>query len=146
MSYKKPAEKSAGFAFFQNLSPYPHSLSTMIKNILSALRQARIDNELQEILTEGNRTRESANTIREFLLKVLQEDIDGKEKFNDEILKEAAELIEELGPGAFYWMADIAVQMTVLAQCALRDIPTNVEAELGKDASAAEIVKCVVRV
>ena len=118
----------------------------MIKNILSALRQARIDNELQEILTEGNRTRESANTIREFLLKVLQEDIDGKEKFNDEILKEAAELIEELGPGAFYWMADIAVQMTVLAQCALRDIPTNVEAELGKDASSAEIIKCVVKV
>jgi len=118
----------------------------MIKNMLSALRQARIDNELQEILTEGNRTRESANIIREFLLKVLQEDIDGKEKFNDEILQEAAEIIEELGPGAFYWMADIAVQMTVLAQCALRDIPTNVDAELGKDASAAEIVRCVVRV
>ena len=118
----------------------------MIKNILSALRQARIDNELQEILTEGNRTRESASQIREFLLKVLQEDIDGKAKFNDEILQESAQLIEELGPGAFYWMADIAVQMTVLAQCALRDIPTNVEAELGKDASAEEIIKCVVKI
>jgi hypothetical protein len=43
-------------------------------------------------------------------------------------------------------MADIAVQMTVLAQCALRDVPTNVEAELGKNASAAEIIRCVVRV
>jgi hypothetical protein len=118
----------------------------MIKNILSALRQARIDAELQEIITEGNRTRESASQIRDFLLKVLQEDIDGREKFNDEILADAAKLIEELGPGAFYWMADIAVQMTVLAQCALRDMPTNVEAELGKNASAAEIVRCVVRV
>jgi len=38
------------------------------------------------------------------------------------------------------------VQMTVLSQCALRDLPTNVEAELGKDASAAEIIKNVVRV
>ena len=118
----------------------------MIKTILSALRQARIDAELKEIITEGNRTRESAAQIREFLLKVLQEDIDGKEKFNDEILQEAAELVEELGAGAFYWMADIAVQMTVLAQCALRDVPTNVEAELGKNASAGEIVRCVVRV
>ncbi len=118
----------------------------MIKSFFTALRYARMDTELQEIITEGNRTRESANAIREFLLKVLQEDIDGKEKFNDEILQEAAELIEELGPGAFYWMTDIAVQMTVLAQCALRDIPTNVEAELGKDASAAEIIKNVVRV
>jgi len=118
----------------------------MFRSFFSALRQARIDIELQEIITEGNRTRESASAIRDFLLKVLQEDIDGREKFNDEILKEAAELIEELGPGAFYWMTDIAVQMTVLAQCALRDMPTNVEAELGKEASAEEIIRTVVRV
>jgi hypothetical protein len=45
-----------------------------------------------------------------------------------------------------YWMADIAVQMTTLAQCALRNMPTNVEAELGKDASAEEIIQLVVRV
>ena len=102
--------------------------------------------ELQEIISDTHRTRVSAEQIRNFLLKVLQEDIDGNEKFNDEILEEAAELIEELGPGAFYWMTDIAVQMTVLAQCALRDLPTNVEAELGKDASAEGIVRCVVRV
>ncbi len=118
----------------------------MFRTFFSTLRQARIDAELQEIITEGNRTRESAGAIRDFLLKVLQEDIDGKEKFNDEILQEAARLIEEIGPGAFYWMTDIAVQMTVLAQCALRGIPTNVEAELGKDAGAKEIVKCVVRI
>ena len=110
------------------------------------LRNAKIDQELEQILIEGRRTRESAEQIRDFLLKVLQEDIDGKEKFNDEILTEAAELIEDLGAGAFYWMADIAVQMTVLAQCALRDVPTNVEAELGKGARAEEIVRCVVRV
>ena len=118
----------------------------MFKNLFTARRHARIDAELQEIITEGNRARESTEAIREFLLKVLQEDIDGKEKFNDAILTEAANLIEELGAGAFYWMADIAVQMTVLAQCALRDVPTNVEAELGKNASAEEIIKYVVRI
>jgi hypothetical protein len=121
-------------------------IRAMIKYFFSALQQARIDAELQEIIAEGNRTRESASAIRDFLLKVLQEDIEGKVKFNDQILQDAAELIEELGPGAFYWMTDIAVQMTVLAQCATRDVPTNVEAELGKDASAAEIVRCVVQI
>jgi len=110
------------------------------------LRNAKIDKELEQILIEGRRTRQSAEQIRNFLLKVLQEDIDGKEKFNDEILAEASELIEELGAGAFYWMADIAVQMTVLAQCAMRDVPTNVEAELGKSATADEIIKSVVRI
>lgn len=118
----------------------------MFKNLRHLLAQSRIDAELQEIITDGNRTRDHAHQIREFLLKVLQEEQDGIEKFNDEILEEAAELIEELGPGAFYWMTDIAVQMTLLAQCAMRDIPTNVEADLGKHASAAEIIRNVVRV
>lgn len=116
----------------------------MIKSFFTALRQARIDAELQEIITDGNRTREHASQIRDFLLKVAQEDLDGVEKFNDEILEEAAELIENLGPGAFYWMADIAVQMTTLAQCAMRDMPTNVEAELGKGAGVKEIIEYVV--
>jgi hypothetical protein len=118
----------------------------MIKNFFTALRHSRIDAELQEILAEGQRTHESAIAIRDFLLKVLQEDQDGTQKFNDEILTEAANLIEELGAGAFYWMADIAVQMTTLAKCALSDVPTNIEAELGKHASAEEIIKMVVRV
>jgi hypothetical protein len=108
------------------------------------LKNFRMDYELQKILIDARQTTNHATQIRDFLLKVLQEDEDGTPKFNDEILEEAATLIAELGPGAFYWMTDIAVQMTHLAQCALRDIPTNVEAELGKDASAAEIVKCVV--
>lgn len=105
-----------------------------------------MDYELQKILIEARQTSDKATQIRDFLLKVLQEDLEGKEKFNDEILEDAAELLEEVGPGALYWMADIAVQMTTLAQCALRDMPTNVEAELGKDASAEAIIKCVVRV
>ena len=118
----------------------------MIKWIRNANRSAKMDAELQEILAAGQRTHESAVAIRDFLLKVLQEDQDGVEKFNDEILTEAANLIEELGAGAFYWMADIAVQMTTLAKCALADLPTNIEAELGKHASAEEIIKLVVRV
>ena len=118
----------------------------MFKWISKATRNGKLDAELQEILAEGQRTHESAVAIRDFLLKVLQEDQDGAEKFNDEILQEAADLIEELGAGAFYWMADIAVQMTTLAKCALSDVPTNIEAELGKHASAQEIVMAVVRV
>ena len=105
-----------------------------------------MDYELQSILIAARESSEKAIQIRDFLLKVLQEDLDGKEKFNDEILEEAAQLLDEVGAGALYWMADIAVQMTTLAQCAMRDMPTNVEAEIGDDASAEEIVKCVVKI
>lgn len=41
-------------------------------------------------------------------------------------------------------MTDITLQMTVLAQCALREMPTSVEADLGEDAGAAEPFKNVV--
>lgn len=110
------------------------------------LRNMRMDAELNQIFIDADRTSEKAAQIRDFLLRVLQEDEDGIEKFNDEIFEEAAQIIEELGAGAFYWMTDIAVQMTHLAQCAMRGVPTNVEAEVGKDASAEEIVRRVVRV
>ena len=110
------------------------------------LRHRAMDRELTEILDEHQRVRGDAQAIKDFLLQVLEDNRNGVEKFSDEALERAAEIIEQVGPGAFYWMTDIAVQMTVLAQCALRDVPTNVEADVGKDASAEEIVRCVVRV
>ena len=109
-------------------------------------RSARMDYEFQKILIEARETTEKATSIRDFLLNVLQEDVDGKVKFNEEILQEAAELIKEVRPGGLYWMADVAIQMITLAPSALREMPTNVEAELGKDASAEEVIRLVVRV
>jgi hypothetical protein len=118
----------------------------MFKRLRFSLASARMDAELQQILTDHERVRESAHAIREFLLKVLAESENGLEKFSDEVLIEAAELLDEHGPGAFYWMADIAAQMAILAQASLAEIPTNVSVELGKSASAEQIVKLVVQV
>jgi hypothetical protein len=75
----------------------------MIKSFFTALRHARMDAELQETITEGNRTRS--------LL------LDDRHRRAD-----------------------------VLTQCALRDVPKNVEVELGKDASAEAIIRSVVRI
>ena len=108
------------------------------------LRNAKIDAELNQILADAQRTRDHAHQIREFLLQVIQDDIDGREKYSDEILATASDLIDELGPGAFYFMAEIAGQMAKLAQCSMNGTPTNVDHELGKDATLEEIVKCVV--
>ncbi len=118
----------------------------MFKKLRNARLNAQMDAELREIISEHERVRESATAIRDFLLRVLDETQSGAEKFSDEALADAAELIEELGPGAFYWMTEIAVQMTLLAQASLADIPTNVSVELGKSGSAEQIVKLVVQV
>jgi gamma-glutamyltranspeptidase len=128
------------------MSEVGHILEAMSRWIRNARLNAQMDAELREIISEHERVRESATAIRDFLLRVLDETQSGGEKFSDEALADAAELIEELGPGAFYWMTEIAVQMTLLAQASLAEIPTNVSVELGKSGSAEQIVKLVVQV
>ncbi|WP_223298465.1 hypothetical protein [Candidatus Planktophila sulfonica] len=104
-----------------------------------------MDRELTEILDEHARVRGDAQAIRDFLLQVLADNRDGVEKFSDEALERAAEIIEQVGPGAFYWMTDIAAQMVVLSEATLRGFSTNVSVELGASADADSIVDLVVR-
>jgi hypothetical protein len=104
-----------------------------------------MDRELTEILDEHARVRGDAQAIKDFLLQVLADNRDGIEKFSDEALERAAEIIEQVGPGAFYWMTDIAAQMVVLSEATLRGFSTNVSVELGASADADSIVDLVVR-
>ena len=104
-----------------------------------------MDRELTEILDEHARVRGDAQAIKDFLLQVLADNRDGVEKFSDEALERAAEIIEQVGPGAFYWMTHIAAQMVVLSEATLRGFSTNVSVELGASADADSIVDLVVR-
>ena len=108
-------------------------------------RHRAIDRELIEILDEHARVRADASKVRDFLLRVLADNRDGVEKFSDDALQEAASIIDQVGPGAFYWMTDIAAQMVVLSEATLKGLSTNVSVELGADASADSIVELVVR-
>lgn len=110
------------------------------------LRSAKLDREITQLFDEHQKVRDDASAIRDYLLQVLADNQAGVEKFSDEALTRAAELIEQVGPGAFYWMTDIAAQMVVLSEATLRGFSTNVSVELGSGATAAEIVKMVVRV
>jgi len=104
-----------------------------------------MDRELTEILDEHARVRGDAQAIKDFLLQVLADNRDGVEKFSDEALADAASIIEQVGPGAFYWMTDIAAQMVTLSEATLRGLSTNVSVELGATADADSIVELVVR-
>ena len=109
------------------------------------LRHRAMDRELTEILDEHQRVRCDAQAIKDFLLQVLEDNRNGVEKFGDEALEQAADIIEQVGPGAFYWMTDIAAQMVVLSEATLRGFATNVSVELGANADAESIVEMVVR-
>ena len=109
------------------------------------LRHREMDRELTEILDEHQRVRGDAQAIKDCLLQVLEDNRNGVEKFSDEALGQAAEIIDQVGPGAFYWMTDIAAQMVVLSEATLRGFSTNVSVELGANADADSIVEMVVR-
>ncbi len=109
------------------------------------LKHRAIDCELTQLLDEHERVRGDAAMIRDFLLRVLADNRDGVEKFSDEALEEAAEIIDQVGPGALYWMTDIAAQMVTLSEATLRGFSTNVSVELGAAATEDSIVELVVR-
>lgn len=108
-------------------------------------RHKAMDRELTEILDRHQQVRRDATDIRNYLLQVLADNRSDAEKFSDDALEKAAELIEQVGPGAFYWMTDIAAQMVLLSEATLRGFATNVSVELGATATAEEIVEKVVR-
>lgn len=108
-------------------------------------RDWAIDREITQLLDDHQRVRADAQAVRDFLLQVLEDNRIGVEKFGDDALEQAAEIIDQVGPGAFYWMTDIAAQMVVLSEATLRGFSTNVSAELGANADAQSIIELVVR-
>ena len=109
------------------------------------LRHRAIDAELAQILDEHDRVKQDASDIRDYLLWVLESNKNDVEKFSDEALEKASDLIEQVGPGAFYWMTDIAAQMVLLSEATLRGFSTNVSIELGTNATSESIVETVVK-
>ena len=61
-----------------------------------------MDAELAQIFDEHDRVKQDASDIRDYLLWVLESNKNDVEKFSDEALEKASDLIEQVGPGAFY--------------------------------------------
>ena len=96
------------------------------------VRKARgIDAEFRELVESTYYSDAMAAEIKGYLLSVVADDRDGVEKFSDARLAQAQSILDRAGPGALYWMTDIATQLAVLAAAKINGMGTNVEAELG---------------
>jgi len=109
-------------------------------------KRLNLDAELRDLIITAERTKESAVEIRSFLLRVIADERNGIESFNDSQLAEARRIIEKIGPGAFFWMTHIATQLAYLSAAQINGLPTNVNAELGDSATAEDVVRIVVQV
>ena len=92
------------------------------------------------------RVKKSATRIRDFLIEVINDEKNDVEPFGDLRLDQARKIIEEVGPGAFYWMAHISAQLASVSAAQINQIPTNVDAELRDRATPEDVVRVVVKI
>jgi len=109
-------------------------------------RRKSIDVEYRELVDSEVRVKESATRIRDFLINIIQDEKNDVEPFGDLRLDDAKRIIEEVGPGAFYWMTHIAAQLASVSAAQINQIPTNVDAELRDHATPEDVVRVVVKV
>lgn len=114
--------------------------------MINFFKQLKLDAEYRELINSHNQVKQDASLIRDYLIKVLDDAQNDIPKFGDDRLLEARQLIEQVGPGAFYWMCDIAAQMVLLASAKFNEIPTSVDAALQAPVRPIDILKEVVRV
>ena len=108
-------------------------------------RPHTIDGELKELIQSDQENKGIALEIKNYLLAIIASNNNDEAKFSDDHLAKAQEILDKAGPGAFYWMSDIAAQLALLAAAQINGIPTNVNAELGESATAEDVVRVVVK-
>ena len=109
-------------------------------------RKRGLDNELKDLLQSSSDSTGIALDIKNYLLRVLDDDKNDREKFNDDQLAEAQRIFDRAGPSAVFWMTESAAQMTLLATAQMNGIPTNVNYELKGGATPEQIIDAVVKI
>ena len=109
-------------------------------------RKRGLENELKDLLESSSDSTGIALDIKNYLLRVLDDDKNDREKFNDDQLAQAQRIFDRAGPSAFFWMTEIAAQMTLLATAQINGIPTNVSYELKEGATPEQIIDAVVKI
>ena len=105
-----------------------------------------LDAELRQLIESSSDNTAIALEIKTFLLDIINDAKNDREKFSDPRINQAQAILDRAGPSAFYWMTEISAQLCLLASAQINGIPTNVNVELGSSATPEDIVRIVVKV
>ena len=105
-----------------------------------------VDEEYQQLVATHMQTIESGNAIKNYLLEVLDDCANDREKFSESAITKAAKLYEDIGPGGYYWITEIAAQFVLLGAAKMNEIPTSVDLALKAPVTPEQLVNEVVRV
>ena len=105
-----------------------------------------IDQELKELIQAEDNSTGIALSVKQYLLDVLDDDKNDREKYSDARLAQGQEILDKAGSSAFYFMADIATQLSIVASAQMNGIPNNVEADLRGSATPENIINKVIKI
>lgn len=116
------------------------------KSRVSKFFKPSIDQELKELIQAEDNSTGIALSVKQYLLDVLDDDKNDREKYSDIRLAQGQQLLDKAGPSALYFMADIATQLSIVASAQINGIPNNVEADLRGQASPENIINKVIKI
>jgi hypothetical protein len=105
-----------------------------------------LDQELKELIQAEDNSTGIALSVKQYLLDVLDDDNNDREKYSDERLTQGQLILDKAGASALYFMADIATQLSIVASAQINGIPNNVEADLRGSATPANIINKVIKI
>ena len=105
-----------------------------------------LDQELKELIQAEDNSTGIALSVKQYLLDVLDDDNNDREKYSDERLSQGQLILDKAGASALYFMADIATQLSIVASAQINGIPNNVEADLRGSATPANIINKVIKI
>jgi hypothetical protein len=109
-------------------------------------RKPSLDQELKELIQVEDNSTGIALSVKQYLLDVLDDDNNDREKYSDARLAQGQAILDKAGSSAFYFMADIATQLSIVASAQMNGIPNNVEADLRGSATPENIINKVIKI
>ena len=85
-----------------------------------------LDQELKELIQSEDNSTGIALSVKQYLLDVLDDDHNDREKYSDARLSQGQLILDKAGASALYFMADIAAQLSIVASAQMNGIPNNV--------------------
>jgi hypothetical protein len=109
-------------------------------------RKPTLDQELAQLIQSSDNATGIALAVKQYLLDVLDDDKNDREKYSDARLTQGQVILDKAGSSALYFMADIATQLSLVVSAQLNGIPNNIEAELQGKATPENIINKVIKI
>ena len=104
-----------------------------------------LDAEPKHLIQDSSDSTAISQEIKRYLLDVINDDKNDAEKFSTARINQAQHILDRAGPSAFYWMTEIAAQLSILSAAQINGKPANLNVELGESATPEGLVEMVIK-